>query len=79
MKIEDIKAQMLTFKDFYGSDLLGVDNISEAATKEDLEKIIDEHGRHIEAMFDDARSHLHNFKQRCELGWYDKEKYGKVR
>jgi len=69
MKIETIKKEMAKYRDFYGGDLLEVGEIEKATTKEGLEKIIENHRSHIEAMFNDANSHLDNLKRKCKLGY----------
>lgn len=58
---------MLAFEDFYGGDLLGVSEVESAKTKEELEKIIDDHRNHMEDMLSDAHSHLDTFKRRLGL------------
>jgi uncharacterized protein YjbI with pentapeptide repeats len=63
MKIKDIKIKMENYIDFYGGDLLEVDMISKAKTKKDLERIIENHRSHMEAMLSDANSHLDNLKK----------------
>lgn len=69
MKIENIKKEMLKYRDFYGGELLDVCAIEKATTKEELEKIIERHRSHIEAMLSDANRHLDNLKRRCKLGY----------
>lgn len=70
MKIEDIKKEMLNYRDFYGGELLEVGEIEKATTKEELEKIIENHRSHLEMMLSDANGHLDNLKRRCKLGYY---------
>ncbi len=67
MTIQNIKKQMLSFKDFYGGDLLDYTEIENAKSKEDLSDIIERHRNHMEAMLSDANSHLDNFKRKVEL------------
>jgi hypothetical protein len=67
MKIEKIKEKMIAYRDFYGCDLLGLDRIEQAETKDDLKEIIDEHESFIEDMLSDAKSHLSHFRQSLEF------------
>lgn len=69
MTLENIKKEMLKYRDFYGGDLLEVGEIEKATTKEELEKIIENHRSYIEAMLSDANGHLDNLKRRCKLGY----------
>jgi len=75
MEIEEIKSKMLNFQDFFGGQLLYIDDVEDCKSKEELERIIDRHGGHLEDLLSDAKSHLDKFKQKCELGYYDKSKY----
>lgn len=67
MKIDDIKKEMLNFKDFYGQDLLDIDQIQIAENEEELKRIIEDHRSHMEAMLSDAHSHLDHFKRKIGL------------
>lgn len=69
MNINTIKNEMIKFRDFYGGDLLYVDEVKNANTKEELEKIIELHRDHMESMLCDANSHLNNFKRKLGLGY----------
>jgi hypothetical protein len=69
MTIENIKKEMLKYRDFYGGNLLEVGEIENATTKEELEKIIENHRSHMEAMLSDANGHLDNLKRKCKLGY----------
>jgi hypothetical protein len=63
MSIEDIKAKMLLYRDFYGSDFSDTQAINKARTKKELAEIIDRHESHLEDMLSDAKSHLASFKK----------------
>ena len=69
MTIENIKKEMLKYRDFYGGNLLEISEIEKATSKEELEKIIENHRSHMEAMLSDANGHLDNLKRRCKLGY----------
>lgn len=71
VNIEKIKSEMKKFKDFYGGDLLGIDNIGACINKEELSGIIDDHSSHLEMMLSDAQSHLYQFKKRIGLSLLD--------
>ena len=61
--LSEIKERMLNFKDFYGQDLLGVDEVNNCNSKAELARILDEHEGHLEDMLSDARSNLSNFRE----------------
>ncbi len=67
MTIEETKEEMLKFKDFYGFELSRIDEIEQATTKEDLSRILTLHENLLEDMLHDAKSHLDNFKRKCQL------------
>ncbi len=67
MTIDKIKQEMQSYRDFYGGDLLGLDEIKSAKTKKQLANIIDRHRSHMEDMLSDAYSHLDNFKRKIGL------------
>lgn len=67
MKIADIKKEMLSYRDFYGGDLLGIDEIKSAKSKKELAKIIERHHTHLEDMAIDACHSLGRFKKRLGL------------
>lgn len=54
MKIEEIKKEMLRYRDFYGGDLIGYDRIFEAKNKKQLKEILDEHYTYLEQANIDA-------------------------
>jgi hypothetical protein len=70
MTIKQIKEEMKSYKDFYGGDLLLVDDIDSAKTKRDLSTIIDSHRNHMTDMLSDAQNHLDHLKERTGLTWY---------
>ena len=67
MTLENIKNEMLEFKDFYGGDFSEWDEIKNAKTKSELAAIIDRRNRFFEDMLSDAMSHLSNFKKKLGL------------
>jgi len=67
MDIEKIKKEMISFRDFYGGDLLGLDEIKDAKSEKELEQIIERHRSHMEMMLNDACSHLDSFKRKIGL------------
>jgi len=69
MDLDEIKKEMINYRDMFGGDLLEVANVKDAATKEELAAIIDSHNDHMELMLNDAQSSLNRFKRR--IGLYD--------
>lgn len=67
MTVEEIKTKMLKWIDFYGGDLLYVDEIKSAKTKQELEQILERHRDFMEGMLLDACSHLDRFKESLGL------------
>lgn len=67
MKIEKIKQEMLEYRDFYGGDLLNIDEVMACETKDELKQILNRHEGHMEAMLSDAVSHLNHFSQKLGL------------
>lgn len=65
--LSSIKSEMKTYRDLYGGDLLDSSEIDSANTKEELERIIENHRNHMESMLGDANSHLDRFKKRIGL------------
>jgi len=70
MEIDEIKKQMLSYKDLFGNKLLGYSNIETASTKEDLISILEEHESHIEQSANDAIRSLNKFQEKLELSRY---------
>jgi len=58
MEIKEIKEKMKFYKDFYGGDLLGIDEIDDCKTKFALEQILSKHEKHMEMMLSDAMNHI---------------------
>ena len=67
MKISEIKKEMLKHRDFYGGDIIYVEEINKAKSKKELAKIIEDHRSHQEAMLSDASSTLDIFKRKLGL------------
>lgn len=67
MNIENIKKEMLEYRDFFGGDIPDIEEIKSSNTKEELSKIVEKHRSFMEDMLCDAHSHLDNFKQRIGL------------
>lgn len=61
MSIEEIKKEMIKFRDFHGSDLLDVSEVESAKTKGELRQILQRHSDHLEMQLNDAMSHLDRF------------------
>ncbi len=70
MTIEEIKAKMLSHKDFYGGDIMQRDEINNAKTKVELNKIMNDYSTHLEMMALDAQSHHDSFKRSLGLSNY---------
>lgn len=69
MEIEEIKLKMKSYKDFFGGDLLLIDEIDNCSTKEELVQILNRHISFIYDMAADAESHLNNFKNKLGLDY----------
>ena len=69
MTIEKIKEEMLKWRDFYGGDISDTEEIKNATSKEELNRIIEKHRQLLEDMLRDADSHLDNFKRKVDLGY----------
>lgn len=67
MEIEKIKEEMIKYRDFYGGDLLNVDEVITCETKDELKEILWKHDSHMEMMLSDAKSHLNHFTQKLGL------------
>ena len=67
MKLQDIKKQMLEYRDFFGGDLLDVAEVEKAKTKKQLVGIINRHNQHLDDMVADAQQHLKGFKRKVGL------------
>jgi hypothetical protein len=67
MTIAKMKKEMIAYRDYYGGDLIGVGDIENATTKEELKEILDRHTRYMEDMLSDAHSHLSKFKDKLGL------------
>lgn len=64
MKIEDVKKQMKEYKDFFGGNLIDVDEIDACTNKGELRRLIDRHSEHIEMQCSDALGHLDRLTER---------------
>lgn len=67
MSIEEIKEEMIKWRDFYGGDISDTEEIKNAKNKDELNKIIENHRQLLESMLSDANRHLDNFKQKIGL------------
>lgn len=68
MTINEIKQRMKEYKDFYGGDLINVDDIDSCKTKSELKEIINNHYNFLEDQLADAKSHLRDME--IELGLF---------
>ncbi len=69
MSIENIKKEMLNHRDFYGGDILNLDEIEAAKTKKELKNILDRHSQHMEMMAVDAEFHHCKFVNKLGLNY----------
>lgn len=69
LTLEKIKAEMKKYRDFYGGDLISLNEIDNAATKKELAELIEQHRSHLEMMLADALSHIDSFKNNLGLSW----------
>jgi hypothetical protein len=67
MRISEIKKKMLEWEDFYGADIFERDRIEKAETKEDLDAVLHDYSRHMEARECDARGHFEKFRNSLGL------------
>ncbi len=67
MNLRDTKKEMQAFKDFFGGDLIGFDQIEAAKSKKELRKILDEHYVHLEMQLSDAQKNLDHFIDKLGL------------
>ena len=67
MNLQQLKNKMIAFRDFYGGDLLMVEEVENAETEQQLAEIIENHRNHIEDMANDAIRHLDRFKSQLGL------------
>lgn len=67
MTIKNKKVKMLRFYDFYGGDLISLDDVSKAKTNEDLKKCLQRHYRFLEDQHTDALSHMDRFIKYLKL------------
>lgn len=67
MTIEQMKAEILAYKDFYGGDIPDTEAIISAKTKDDLRRILQKHDELLVLTLSDAQRHLDFFKRRIGL------------
>lgn len=67
MTLDKIKTEMKKYRDFYGGDLISLNEIDNATSKKELSKLLEEHRLHMEKMLADAHSHIDNFKSKLGL------------
>lgn len=70
--LDGVRKKMKEYRDFYGGELFGIDEIDKAETDDDLSRIFFEHEQHMESMLSDAISHLERFKKGLFLPPYYK-------
>lgn len=71
LTLDEIKSKMIDWRDFYGGQLLDIEAVKKANTKEELIEIIEEHSQHIEAMETDAQGHLSKFQKEIGLSRWE--------
>jgi F420-0:gamma-glutamyl ligase len=62
-----IKKKMKAYRDFYGGDLISLNEIDNATSKKELAGLIEQHRSHMEMMLADAHNHLDHFKNKIGL------------
>ena len=67
MRLSEIKREMAKWEDFYGQDIVDVDAIKSAKSKDALTVVLREHARFLEDQFTDAQGHLEQFQRRLGL------------
>ncbi len=67
MKISEIKKALKEYKDFYGGDLITIDEIDTAKTKKQLKVLVNRHESFMEDMLSDALSHISELKEETGL------------
>jgi len=67
MFIKIKKKRMLKFTDFYGGDLISLENIEKSKTNRDLKECLNRHYRFLEDQNIDALTHLDRFIKELDL------------
>ena len=67
MKLSEIKNEMLGWEDFYGQDMVDIDAIESAKSKDELTSVLREHARFLEDQSTDAQGHLERFQRSLGL------------
>ena len=67
MRLWEMKAKMLKWRDLYGGDIGCTDRIAAAQTADDLREILSGHVRLMEGTLIDALSDLDDFKRSLGL------------
>ena len=67
MTIKNKATKMLLFNDFYGGDLISLEDILNSKTNKDLKECLQKHYRYLEDQNIDALSHLDRFMKELDL------------
>lgn len=67
LTLAETKKKMIEWRDFYGGDIIYIDEIKSAKNKKQLSEILDRYGRHLENVAIDAETHRLNFKKEIGL------------
>lgn len=67
MTLKEAKKELLKYKDFYGGDLVEIDEIGKAESMEELEEIVNRHIRFLEDQLSDAINDIEQLKQKISL------------
>jgi len=67
MRLSEIKREMAKWEDFYGQDIVDVDAIKSAKSKDALRVVLREHAGFLEDQSTDAQGHLEQFQRRLGL------------
>lgn len=67
MTLKEIKAELLSYTDFFGGDIPDIQEIRGAKNKQELASVIDKHSNFLDDMLSDAQSHLKDLKERTGL------------
>ena len=67
MTITEKKKRMKSFRDFYGGDMISLEDINKAKTNKDLALCCQKHYRFLEDQQTDALAHMDTFRRVLDL------------
>lgn len=67
MNIDEIKEKMLDHRDFFGGQIIYIDEIKNAKTLKDLSDVLNKYETHLEMLALDAINYHCNFRKKLGL------------